>query len=351
MRMRKKTRKKMRLIVPALTLMLTLIICCGAELAHAEEVNSAIAAPTITVEATGKPGEAKITISPVMGAKGYKLQTATDPAFGGAQELKVPDGKTEFVVTWLVPKKVNYIRVCSWGEVEGKKDKKEEVFSEWSAAQSVQTKGGKTITNVASKMAIEADVNLKGSGSGYHAKLVMCTPTSAVSFGLQYDKHAVAPYTGKMVTLIENVSSNNAGGQVYTRPSGKALKKGKTYHLMMTVDKKGKGNVYLDYKKIGSFTQKNLKKGECYLRIEACARLNGDKVDATFSNVKCKWNGQYEARKTLGYDLGWNEFKQNKGLKYAVKDDGSIRMWGKIKGINGDWDSDYEAVSEILQFQ
>jgi len=340
-------REKMRLIVPALTLMLTLIICCGVEPVHAEEVNAAVPAPTVSAEATKKPGEAVVTISPVPGAEGFKIQSATDPAFGTFQEIKVPAEKTSVTLTYLVPKKVNYIRVCSYGEnAKGKEES-----SEWSTVCQVSTKGGKTIANVNSKMSIEADIKLKGSGSGYHAKLVMCTPTSAVSFGLQFDEHAVAPYTGKMVTLIENVSSNNAGGQKYTRPSGKALKKGKTYHLMMTVNKKGKGNVYLDYKKIGSFTQKNLTKGECYLRIEACARLNGDKVDATFSNVKCKWNGKFDSSKILGQKLGWNEFKQNKGLKYKVKSDGSIRMYGKIKGIHGDWDSDYESVSEILQFQ
>ncbi len=68
---------------------------------------------------------------------------------------------------------------------------------------------------------IETDMVLSGSGSGYHAKLVACTATSAVSFGIQYDKHARAPYTGKAWFMIENVAHNGAGGQNYIWVQGK----------------------------------------------------------------------------------------------------------------------------------
>ena len=200
-------------------------------------------------------------------------------------------------------------------------------------------------------MAISADVKLSGSGGGYHAKLVMATPDSDVSYGIQYDAYAQAPYTGKAMALIENVSTNATGGQRYTRPGEKSLELGKTYNLMLAIDKNGNGSVYLDYKKIGSFSQPNLVKSQCYLRVEASARRNGDSVDATFSNIKCKWNGKFDPAKVSGQGLGWVEFKQNPGLKYTAKKDGSIRLQGKIRGISGDWDSDYNRVSEILQFQ
>lgn len=75
------------------------------------------------------------------------------------------------------------------------------------------TATGSTVANTASEYTIETDMVL--SGSGYHAKLVACTATSAVSFGIQYDKHARAPYTGKAWFMIENVAHNGAGGQNY----------------------------------------------------------------------------------------------------------------------------------------
>lgn len=239
-----------------------------------------------------------------------------------------------------------YYKVRAYKNSGGKK-----IYTDFGKEVKANVSLGSTIENTKSKLTIEGDIKLSGTGTGYHAKLVMQTPTSAVSFGIQYDQHAEAPYTGKAMALIENVSSNNVGGQTYTRPGNKSLKLNKTYHYMMTVDEQGNGDVYLDYKKIGSFSQPNIANEPCYLRIEACARLNGDSVKATFSNIKCKWNGVYNPKAPLGNGK-WSEWKQNAGLnyKYDQKND-SFQIYGTVQGINGDWDSDYESVSYCLQFQ
>ena len=97
------------------------------------------------------------------------------------------------------------------------------------------TATGSTVANTASEYTIETDMVLSGSGSGYQAKLVACTATSAVSFGIQYDKHARAPYTGKAWFMIENVAHNGAGGQNYIWVQEAA--RDKTYHVMLTVKK------------------------------------------------------------------------------------------------------------------
>ena len=116
----------------------------------------------------------------------------------------------------------------------------------------------------------------------------------------------------------------------------------------MTVDKKGKGAVYLDYKKIGSFSNSGLKKGAPYLSIEACARLNGDKVNATFKNIKCKAGGNYDPSRK------WNQnpIQRNKGIKKKVKKNGAIVFSGKIKGLSAgqDWDNAYDNVSYNIMF-
>ena len=208
-------------------------------------------------------------------------------------------------------------------------------------------KKGATLANTKALTAIEADITLTGSGSGYHAKLVLCTPTSAVSYGIQYDKCASAPYTGKAMAMIENVASNAAGGQSYSRPGNRELQPGKTYHMMMTVDKKGNGNVYLDYKKIGSFSNAGLANQAVYIRVEGSVRLNGDQVKATFDNIKLRQGGKLEADKKYG---GWFP-SSNKGIKTKkVNNKNKVIISGTGSGINGDWDSDYENVSGIFQF-
>ena len=295
------------------------------------------------LKATSTPGALQVTYTGVSQATSYEIQYSTSSNFSKPVTIPVAKGGSAVTSTDFMPGKVNYVRMRSCYV-----DANTESYSDWSNVLSAKPKKGNTIVNAKSTYAIEADICLKGSGSGYHAKLVMGTAVSAVSFGIQYDSCAVAPYTGKTMALIENVASNNPGGQKYTRPKNKALKRGKTYHLMMTVDKKGKVTVYLDYKKIGSVTNSGLKKGAPYLSIEACARLNGDKVNATFKNIKCKAGGTYDPSRQ------WNQnpIPRNKGLKKKVKKNGAIVFSGKIKGLSAgqDWDNAYDNVSYNIMF-
>lgn len=299
-----------------------------------------------SVKATASKNTITVSFQASAKASGYEIwsKTSKNGAYKRAAVLK--SGKTVKKKFKNMKGGTYYYKVKAY-RMNGKK----KVYTAFGKEAKVKVSLGSTIENTKSELAIEADVKLTGKGSGCHAKLVMATPSSAVSFGLQYDQWAEAPYTGKTMALIENISSNNTGGQRYTRPGNIALQLNKTYHLMMTVDKKGNGDVYLDYKKIGSFSQPNLASEKCYLRIEACARLNGDSVNATFSNIKCKWNGKFDPSKVLGKSLQWNEFKQNAGLNYKYNKGKSIQIYGTVQGINGDWDSDYNSVSDILQFQ
>ena len=295
----------------------------------------------LSLKAEKGPGALKISYSGVASASSYEVQYSLKNNFCKPVTVPVKKGGTSAVITDFVPGKVNYVRMRSYHS-------ETESYSDWSNILKKKTKKGSTIVNTKSDKAIEADIKLSGSGTGYHAKLVIGTQYSAVSFGIQYDSYAVAPYTGKTMALIENVASNNPGGQKYIRPKNKSLKRGKTYHMMITVDKKGKGAVYLDYKKIGSFSNSGLKKGPAYLRIEGCGRLNGDQVKAEFKNIKCKMGKTYDPSRV------WNQhvFHLNKGLKNKTKKNGAILLSGKIKGLpaGDDWDSQYESVSEIIQF-
>lgn len=301
--------------------------------------------PAIQSAKSSSPENINVTYKKNSGAAGYEFQYAVNKSFKNALTAEAGKKAASITLENVTPGKKYYIRMRSYYK-SGSARK----YSNWSKTASASVQNGCTIVNTKSYMAIEADVKLSGTGTGYHAKLVMATPHSAVSYGIQFDHYAQAPYTGKAMAMIENVSTNNAGGQRYTRPGEKSLALNKTYHLMMAIDQNGNGDVYLDYEKIGSFSQPNLAKEACYLRIEASARKNGDSVDATFSNIKCKWNSTFDPNKILGKELGWTEFKQNPGLQYSMQKKKHIRIHGTIQGISGDWDSDFNRVSEILQF-
>ena len=208
----------------------------------------------------------------------------------------------------------------------------------------------RSIENTASSYSIEADVKLTGTGSGYHAKLVACTPTSAVSFGIQFDKFGIPPYTNETTFIVENVISNNPGDQKYFRTGYSA--RNKTFHLMLTIRKNGLCEFYVDGVRVGKTTNKKLANQEdIALRIEGSARLNGDSVNAKFSNIRIKKDGKYDAGRI------WNTypFITNKGLKADTSRFDTARaitISGKIKGLtkDQDWDSAYGDVSGIIQF-
>lgn len=306
-----------------------------------------INAPTVKKLASSKPGILRVTFTQNGQADGYEIQYATNKNFNKAQTVKTNKGVAKQDITDLIPGKNYFVRLRSYNGTS-------KSYGDWGVYKKKKVKKGWTIVNAKSDAAIEADITLTGSGTGYHAKLVLATAASAVSYGIQYDKCAVAPYTGKAMALIENVASNAAGGQKYTRPGNKSLKVGKTYHMMMTMNKNGKGSVYLDYKKIGSFSNPTLAKQAkqgLALRIEASARLNGDKVKAVFKNIKLKSGKKYDPDRKWGI----TEHRTNKTLKGKSSNGshtGVFTLYGKISGLpaGGDWDNCYDIVSEVVDF-
>lgn len=299
-------------------------------------------APSIKSVKSSTPASMKVTYKKNSKAAGYEISYATKKSFKGAKKVTAKKGSSNTEIANVIPGKTYYVRMRSYYKAGGVKK-----YSDWSKSKKIKMKKGATLANTKALTAIEADITLTGSGTGYHAKLVLCTPTSAVSYGIQYDKCASAPYTGKAMAMIENVASNAAGGQSYSRPGNRELQPGKTYHMMMTVDKKGNGNVYLDYKKIGSFSNAGLANQAVYIRVEGAVRLNGDQVKATFDNIKLRQGGKLEADKKYG---GWFP-SSNKGIKTKkVNNKNKVIISGTGSGINGDWDSDYENVSGIFQF-
>lgn len=286
------------------------------------------------------PGAMKITYSKNTAADSYELQYSTSSKFKKKTVVALKKGTSSVAITDFVPGKTYYVRIRSY--VKSPKQ-----HSGWSNVLKKKTKKGSTLVNTKASTGIEADITMTGSGSGYHAKLGLVTPESAVSYGIQFDQHAIPPYTGKAMAMIENVISNAPGQQQYSRPGNKSLKVGKKYHFMLTIDKKGKGNVYLNYKKIGSFSNPRLANTAVYPRVEAAVRLNGDSVKAVFDNIRMTRGNELQK----GLFPNATIYKSNKGIKIKrTKNQNKVTISGRGVGINGDWDSDYEGVSGVYQF-
>lgn len=220
-----------------------------------------------------------------------------------------------------------------------------------SAARADEVNKKYTIKNVPGDYAIQADVTLNGSGSGFHAKLIVATATAATSFGIQFDRHTIAPYTGKAAFMVENIRSNYAGGQDYSWIGQSAL--GVTTRMMLAFQKKtGKVTMYLNGYPVASVKNPNLRNQTVYLRVEGCARKRGDSVTAAFSDIKLKRNGRYKKNYKWKYEI----FNTGKGLSADIqrfsKKDKDIVISGKLGGISRsqDWDSAYNSVSSVVQF-
>ena len=81
-------------------------------------------------------------------------------------------------------------------------------------------------------------------------------------------------------------SHNGAGGQNYIWVQEAA--RDKTYHVMLTVKKDGTCSCYINGKLAKTVKNSSLANTTVYLRVEGSARLNGDSVNATFSNIELK---------------------------------------------------------------
>ncbi len=198
------------------------------------------------------------------------------------------------------------------------------------------------------RYAIGADIKMDGYGDGFHSKLVfVAKPECGISFGIQYDIDALPPYKGRYSLLVEDIHTNQPGGQLYFRPSPVKLKKGKFYNLMMGLDTKGNYNVYFNHKKIASYYNQEMAGKLIYPRVEGCGKHNGDIVLTEFKNIDLKI-GPYDMVEMFSpYRLDTAP-----NIKSRIKSPSKVIIQGHLNGIlpTQDWDSAYEDVSGIVQY-
>ncbi len=210
-----------------------------------------------------------------------------------------------------------------------------------------------TIENDGSYVAVEADMNLKGSGTGSHAKVdISSTAGNAVaSFGIQYEQNMSYKYSqfpNNTCFLVENVMSHatEAGpeGKEYFYVSPAEL--GSTARVRIAWFKDDNTlRFYVNGREI-SRTAATFADGTFIVATEGSVAHNGDQIDAAFSNVKVKGKGGM-------VDLKW-DLEDHFGLKGAVSKGSnglpSMTVTGtaNIPGINPatgtpwDWDTCFQ---------
>ena len=218
---------------------------------------------------------------------------------------------------------------------------------------------GVTISSLGERYAaVEATLTLTGTGTGYHAKILLQSGASgsAVSFGIQYDAFARAPYTGKATFLCENVIHNGPGGQVYQWFGNAQL--GVPTRIMMVLDTvTGVVDLYVNGAKVGSVGNTNLLAGNLSASVEGCARLDGDTVNAQITNIRFKKPGTaYTSGDSVFF---WQCVSRNPGIAatYSGSNAGdwctssNVNINGMVIGLNGlDWDSAYANVSGVATY-
>jgi putative cell wall-binding protein len=188
-----------------------------------------------------------------------------------------------------------------------------------------------TIQNTSASYAIQSNVTLTGSGQGFHAKIELVTASAAVTFGIQYDAQAAAPYTGKPAFLLENVvNASGESGNRYSHTGVAAV--GKSFPLLLTLQSNGTGAVYVSGREVSTFTNKSLAGHTVYARVQAVGKQNGDKASATFSNTLVRERGSVAERATSA--VYPSHFTTNTS---AGKTTNPIKISGTVSGMSGNW--------------
>lgn len=295
---------------------------------------------------------------------GYQIQYSTDKKFKKSKTETVTAKKsaTSADLSLSATGKTYYVRIRNYYKKGSKK-----IYSEWSNVLKKKVPKVQTIENQAKKLdVVSAQIKLSGSGTGYHAKLLLTTGPAAVSFGLQYDTACGdATYRSKAAYLCENITNAavGSGGQSYTWFGAGSVNE--YYTIMMTLDRStGKVKCYVDGTCVGTVTNPGLKnQGAYYAGIEGVARVNGDVINASFKNIKFKRKGtSYDPDSAPGCNLVTNEnagikaYYQAKAGKKAKKmvpwtpisSDSIVTIKGTLTGVAGDWDSAYTSCSSVV---
>ncbi|KFI52370.1 hypothetical protein [Bifidobacterium callitrichos] len=199
----------------------------------------------------------------------------------------------------------------------------------WYGVGGASAAPAETQSNDGAYASVEGVMNLRGSGSGYQAKLVMSGGGSTVSFGIQYEQdihYAYPQYPGNTVFLVENVMSHatQAGpaGKQYMYLRAASLSQDAKVRLSWYTDNTIR--FFVNDQEIGR--TKTTMSAPFIFAVEGSAARNGDTINATVRNVTVKAGNNAASYGTIS---GWNDRNDYFGL------DGTVTKQGTVNNENG----------------
>lgn len=324
--------------------MCMLLIGILTSIVFAQKAEAAVGAPVIKSVSMKTKVSFKIDLQKaVPGAAGYDVWYSTDRTFKtGVKKAKVSvkSGATSFVVPNIVTKANKAVTYYVKVSVSGK--------NTWSNVVKRKVAKAATLDNTSCLAGLECDVKVTGSGTGYHAKLVITTGSSALSFGIQCDKASREDFArGNQAIMIENVASNAPGDQIYDWPKQITIKPGSTHHLMVLITRKGKVGCYFDYQLVGTYSNVPLAQSdELWTLVEGSCRMDGDKINVKFSNIRKARPTPIHGSNSINRNAKtkvWNQFRSiiaypHGGIKSKITAN-YVQVKGTLSGLNGkNWD-------------
>ena len=116
---------------------------------------------------------------------------------------------------------------------------------------------------------------------------------------------------------------------------------------MVSLDNRGNINTYFNGRIIGTYHNSKLAGKKIRPRVEASAKHNGDVVDVDFSHIRIKDDPIDEVYAFWPYEID-----TAKRINSKIINNTHVKIYGKLTDLKEgeDWDSAYEAVSGIVQF-
>jgi uncharacterized repeat protein (TIGR02543 family) len=201
---------------------------------------------------------------------------------------------------------------------------------------------------------VETKINLAGSGTGWHGKLVIQDGNVAVSFGIQHDTHSGIGPQNQDYLMFESVRNSPA----YHSYTGYGAV-GPGWHTIRLEYSQAKNTArgYCDGEFIAEVTVQPIEANHIEVNKEAIPRMSGDTVDASFKDMFVYtttfwYNGNSTFQDYGTFEINKSAEKSNypRG-NYLYYEQGEVwRLHGTANIPNGgDWDS-YPTVGVRARF-
>lgn len=181
-----------------------------------------------------------------------------------------------------------------------------------------------TIDDDPAYASIEALVNLRGTGTGYHAKVVI-SGGAVASFGIQFEEHISAAFpriTGNTAYMVENVMSHATDpgpiGKEYLYLKSAPLRRYSKIRLSW-YQEDNTLRFYVDDEEIGRTT--TTMQPPFIFAVEGSTAHDGDSIEAAFQNIRVKVGDSVPTYGTIGE---WNDTNDYFGLNGELTGKGSI---------------------------